>query len=135
MKLQAALKAYIATLTGLTPLVGAKIFYKKIPQKTTLNYIEYHFISAGISSDLNGKTKYEYPAIQFTVYATSDMVADAIGDVIRAGFTDHHGNMGGLDVMWVELLNDLPGTAIIDTGTEVDTLYLEYRIHYNKGDD
>jgi hypothetical protein len=137
MEIEEALHTYLLTRTGLTALLGTdsdgdyKLYDDEAPQGTTLPYITCMQTGAGISNDLQGELDFEEPAYQWTVYASSKLGAKAIGRQIKAAFKNFRGVLSGLNIQWIERINDITGKARINESTSCDTEYLEYRIHYD----
>ena len=133
MEIHEALVAYLLTRTGLTALVGNRIFPKNAVTISTIKpYIIYQYISNVKDHDLNGQISLESPCIQYTVYADNDADTFVIGRQLKAALQDYHGVLSGLTIQWIELLNELSGSSDMPDGTSLaDTLDQEYQVNFN----
>lgn len=133
MDLETALTAYLLAQTGLTALIGRRFRFDELPQGEKLPAVVCQCISNIPIHTHQGQSKTGKPNYQFTIYASSRAGAWAVADQIRAALCDYRGDMKGLRVQRITLLNDIPSTETTSDGTiKVHTVDLEFQIIYNR---
>jgi hypothetical protein len=118
-------------LTNLRTIIGDKLYPDEAPEGTQPDYIVYQNISDVPGHTLQGESTLKSPVYQFTIYASSKKQAATIGRYFRAAFSDFRGTMGGLNIQYIELLNELYSRYTSDD-VSADVLYLEYQIYFDR---
>jgi len=133
MSIYEALVAYLGTVSGLSALIGTRLYPDEIPQRDTLPAVFYMTVS-DIKDHVYGAVQaVESPNIQFTVYADTKAEAEAVAEVIKTALTDFSGSMSGVTVQYIDLINELPSMYTSQDGTtKYHTHDLEFEVIFNK---
>ena len=132
MEIFEAFTAHLLAQTGLTALIGDRIYPYEASEGDPLPYIVYQNISDVKNHTLEGQNAFENPVYQFTVYDSDPVTIKAIGRQIKAALSDYHGTMSGLNVQYIELLNELSSKYNNTDGSlNCYTLDLEYQIYFD----
>lgn len=134
MDIETALVTYLKAHTGLTALIGAKLFPEEIPQGTVLPAVSYIKISDVKDHTLSGQLKNERPIFQFTCFALTKSAVRLVANQIKLALNDYVGAMSGIEVQKIELQNELSNLDTTADGTvKVYTEDLEYEVNYVQG--
>lgn len=132
MELEEAITTYLMAQTGLTALIDRRLFYDERPIDSQMPSVVVLNISDVKDHTHEGLLPLESPVFQFTVYAADKLAAKAVSKQIKAALSDHTGDMGGITVHWVRLMNELCTLAQIDESNRADTVMLEFEINFER---
>lgn len=110
MKIEEALYTYLKSHTGLSALVGSRIYPLKLPQNPTLPAVVYVKVSyAGERAMGTGNPRASRARFQFSCFAQSYASAKDVAEQVKLALQDYSGLMGG-------------GVTVLDTNVvgEVD---------------
>ena len=135
MHIEEAFTSYLLAQTGLTALIGRRLYPDETPQEVDLrtqSAVVYQQPSPDEKIHTHqGQTKSETPYYQFTAYAPTRAGARAVAEQIKAALNDYRGVMGGLTVEYITLINELADTLTTADGiVKVSAITLEYEIAY-----
>ena len=91
MHINDALYNYLSTYTGLTILIGNKIYPDIIPQKATLPVIAYKCISTQRVHEFEKDSKMVNTTMQFTILGTSRKNTKTVSTQLRKALQDYSG--------------------------------------------
>lgn len=137
MDIEDALHDHLLAHSGLAALIGGRFSYDAALQGTQKPYVVAVNVSDVKEHLHDGQSSLEWPTYQFTVYAETRAGAKAVAEQIKAAFTvdgmPYSGNMGGINVQRVVLLNELRSSyRDADGKNAYSTNDLEYQIFYDK---
>ena len=134
MEFNTALYTYLSTYSGLSTIIGTRIYPDTLPQNVTYPAATYQYVDEDEIDTFEQPNTLISPTYQFDSYATTRAVADSIADQLRLAFKNYSGVMGGtggVTVSGVELISR-------NTSTETDrneTIYrtiIEFKIYYQE---
>lgn len=133
MSIYEALVAYLGTVSGLSALIGTRLYPDDLPQSEELPAVFYLTVS-DVKDHVYGSIQaVESPNIQFTVYADTKAEAQAVAEVIKTALSDYHGTMSGVTVQYIHLINELPSLYKSQDGTTRNYAHdLEFEVIFNK---
>ena len=137
MDIEAAFTAYLLTRTGLTASIDRRLHADETPQDVDLSK-QTAVVYSQVSPDEklhthDGQNALESPYYQFTVYAPGLQgrpTAKSISAQLKAALCDYVGTMGGLEIQYIKLTNELYDTQHPGDGVSVSTCDLEFEINY-----
>lgn len=134
MDIEAAFTAYLLARTGLTAIVGNRIYPDETPQGVDLaRQTAVVYSQSGADEKIHthaGQNALEQPAYQFTAYAPTRPQVKAISAQLKAALCDYSGTMGGLEVQYIRLDTELYDTEHPGDGITVSVCVLEFTINY-----
>ena len=131
MELEEALTAHLKAQSGLTALVGQRIYPDEIPQGTKLPCVCYIKISDIKEHQYIGQDSFERPVYQLTAFAATKPSARQVTNQLKAALSDYCGDMSGIEVQKIELQTEMSSLVTTADGTtRTYTEYLEYEINY-----
>jgi hypothetical protein len=134
MEIDAALTTYLLTRSGLTALIGQRIYPEETPQTVDLKTqaaVVYLFVDDIKDHTHDGISNLESPNIQFTAYAPTRAGARAVSLQLKSSLSDFVGTLSGLQIQWIKLVNELPGKETSADGTiKVHTVDLEFEVNF-----
>lgn len=96
MKIEEALYAHLKSYTGLTNLVGTRIYPLVLPQNPTLPAIIYQKISRVGGRALSSPSpRYVRARFQISCWGASYGSVKDVAEQVKAALQDYHGVMGG----------------------------------------
>ena len=133
MTIEEAIMIYLLAYSGLTALVGRRIFYEELPQGTVRPAVSVIKISDVKDHTLSGQLANERPIFQFTCFALTKAAARLAANQIKLAMNDYVGTLSGIEVQKIELQNELSNLDTTADGTvKVYTEDLEYEVNYIK---
>lgn len=129
MEIYEALTTYLLTQTGLTALIGNRIYPDEAPEGETLPYVVYINISDVKDHLFTGQQTLERPVYQYTVYAADKDAASDVAEQIKAALSEYSGTMSGITVQYIGLMNELPSR---DRELKIYYHDLEYEVFFIK---
>ena len=133
MNLEEALTAYLLSRSALTALIGRRLFYDELPQGTEHPAVVCQAIDNIPINTHDGRSTFESPNYQWTVYAVSRASARTVAEQLKAALCDYSGTMSGLTIQYIRLINDIASTEKSADGTvRLATVDLEFEINYNR---
>jgi len=136
MSIDEALTTYLLAQSGLTALIGRRLFPDETPEEVDLRSqtaVVYKTISDIPDYFIDRETDLAGPIYQWTAFAPTRKKARAIAAQIRAALTDYSGMMSGIFVQHIRRLNEIPQRfATSDGAVRVWSVTLEYQITYTK---
>jgi hypothetical protein len=131
--IEEALTTYILAQAGITALISRRFGFDEMPLGTELPYLTAGCISNVLTHTHQGQNAGESPIYQITAYAATRKTARSLAEAVKAALCDFSGTMGGLEVAYITLLNDLPDTLSNSDGTvKIHAVALEFQIDYYK---
>ena len=128
--LEVGLYAFLAADSGLSALVGTRIYPLLLPQEPTLPAVVYQRISTnplGHSND--GPDHLVRVRMQFRCHAATLLAAKGVADAVRAALDGYSGTMGTVDVKGVfrvdEGDDDEPETATFSVRADYYIMFNE----------
>lgn len=98
MTIEAGLYAHLLTDSGVTALVGTRIYPLLVPQDADLPAIAYQRISGPRDHTHDGSSGLAFARMQLTFVASSYDDAKSLGEAVRAAIDGHKGSMGDVTV-------------------------------------
>jgi hypothetical protein len=96
MELNDALFSYLSTYSGLSALVGTRIYPDKLPDKVTYPAVVFQLVSENeLETFTQPTTDLIAATYSFTAWAATRSSAHDVGKQIRAAFKNYSGTMGG----------------------------------------
>ena len=95
MKIEQAIKRELLADSGITSLIGERLYYVKAPQNVTKPYVVFFKASGPREYSHDGASKLARPRFQFSCFATTYDQAKQIAEAIRAAIEAFSGTMGG----------------------------------------
>ena len=132
MDIEEALTTYLLAQTGLTALIDRRFSFGDAPQNQALPYVVCITISDVKDHTLRAQSELEGPVYQLTVYAATRRAARAVARQIKAALQDFTGEMSGVKVQYIQLLNELTSTEEIADTRRAHICDLEFEINYLK---
>ena len=134
MEIEEALTSYLLDFSGLTALIGDKLYPDEIPQGIKLPAVIYSKVSDVKDHTLVGQNRLESPMIQFAAFAGSKTAARAIANQLKAALCDLQGELSGLEVQYIRLENEISSLEKSSDGIiKINTEILEFEINFVKG--
>jgi len=132
MEIEDAIDAYLLTQSGLTALIGDRLYTDDADGD---NPIYPYVVNISISDVLNhthdGQNALENPIKQYTVYADTKASADAVAAELEAAMKDFSGTLSGLEVSYITLINRFKSKEkTADGTTSVNYIDLEFEIAF-----
>ena len=136
MSLKKALYTYLTAQVGITNLVSTRLYPSVAPESAAKPYVIFSDVTSDHKHHLTAAAGIVIKRVQFTIYATSALIADAIKEAFRAELDGFRGVMGtdSLDVRHVMLSNEIDGfnNPIDGDQTGIHTTILEYEICHSE---
>jgi hypothetical protein len=124
MNLYTALGHRLSNYSGLSALVGARIYAIKLPQNVTYPAVTFQVISGLPRTHLMGSDdSLAAPRVQVSAWDTSLTDATAVADQIKAALQDFTGTMGGDGGITVQRIF-LESEQILIFDPEVDVIQI-----------
>lgn len=96
MNLYTALRHRLANYSGLSALVGTRVYAVKLPQNVTYPAVTYQIVGGLPRTHLmGGDDALAAPRVQVSAWDTSLTDAISVADQIKAALQDYSGTMGG----------------------------------------
>jgi len=131
MTIEEAIMTYLLAYSGLTALVGRKIFYEELPQGTVLPAVSIIKISDVKDHTLTSQLENERPIFQFTCFALTKASSRLVANQLKLALQDYSGTLSGIEIQKIELQNELSNLDTTSDGTvRVYTEDLEFEINY-----
>lgn len=133
MEIEQALRSYLLTRSGLTALVGARIFTDDLSDGAALPAVIYFKVSDVKDHILTGQSNLERPVFQFSAYATTKTAARAITNQLKAALCDYSGTLSGIVIQYIQLQNEM--STIQTAGDGAQRVYvedLEFEVNFEK---
>jgi hypothetical protein len=97
MLIETAIKTHLLAQTGVTALVGDRIYYQgEVPQRATAPYLVISMISAVRVQTREINTNLARPHLQFSAFASTYGAAKNLLDAVYAVLQGYKGTMGGV---------------------------------------
>lgn len=128
MSIEADMVTYILTLTSITDIIAARIYYQKLPEFPTLPAIVYNRISGPRSRTHDGDSNLSKPRIQYSIWAESDTSVMALADAFEDEFKSFSGTAGSSTVYATIVENRL---SMIDPESKFYHIPIDLMIQYN----
>lgn len=128
-----ALHNYLIAHAGLNALIEGRFAFDTADQdwSTENPYVVAINVSDVKDHTLEGQLSIERPIYQFTAYGTTRSSARAIAEQIKAALSDFSGNMGGINVQYIQLQNEIRSTQT-ENNIKTHIVDLEFQINYDK---
>ena len=110
--LEVGIATYLEGYAPLFELIGNRVFPMKIPQGAEIPCLTYQRISTPriLTHDTSGATgDLVSPRVQFDAWATTQLAAKIITDVLRGGLNGKTGVIGGVTIRAALAENEAPG--------------------------
>ena len=131
MEIEEALIARLLAQSGLTALIGRRLFPEEIPQNTIMPAVSMIKISDVKDHALTGQLQNESPIFQFTSFAETKASARAVTNQIKTALVDYSGDLSGIQVEHIKLLTEVSNLETSADGLiRVHTEDLEFEINF-----
>ncbi len=132
MSIETAIVARVAAYSGLSALVGTRIFPQgTAEQETTKPYLTYSKISAVRQSTMGKRARIVRARIQIDVYAATKLSAIAVRTQVINAFDNWSGTSDSITIQYSTLDTEMDTTELEGTETEVKRETLTFLISYN----
>ena len=101
----ANLRAYIVAQSAITSLVEQRVYPVILPQKVTMPAISYREDSHDLDETFDGQTGLTESFYMVDAFGSTYSEATDVGDAIRAALKNHKGDLGGIGVSKISLVN------------------------------
>jgi len=126
---QAVLKELLAD-SGITDLIGERLYYVKAPQDVAKPYIVFFKVSAPREYSHDGASKLARPRFQFSCFAMTYYEAKQIAEAIRVAIEAFSGTMGtGVEVGSCFCLNE---SDMYEEDTKLFHVAVDYLIYHKE---
>ena len=133
MEIDEALKAYLASYTGLTALTSTRIFPDKLPDGVTYPAVVYEFISEETTDTfIQPTTELTADTFQISVWATSRKAADAAARQVKKALKNYSGIMGGSGGITVDTVIQVSKQKGMDDATKLYRTMYDMQIWYQE---
>lgn len=113
MTIEQALMTYLLAQTGITTLVGQRIYFVRAPQETETPYIAISKIDAPREHSHDGSSQLAHPRFQFSIFADTYGEIKPIAAALQTALQGYTGTMGGAGGVFV-------GNCLYDNETDLD---------------
>lgn len=128
MEIEEAIRAYLLTKTAITNLISTRIYTDQL--EGALPAIVYQKVSDVKDHTLTGQSELESPVFQLSAYATTKNAARTLSNAIKTALQDYTGTLSGIEIQWIELLNEF--STVEQTPEKAYVEDLEYQIFFVK---
>ncbi len=136
MMIEQALHTELAGATGLTALVGERIYFRKAPQDVSKPYLVFFKVSAPREHSHDGASGLVASRWQFSCFATSYKEAKDVVQQVQAELQAFSGVMGGAGGVYVGAAFYMDENDYYESGarTESDLYHIaaDYRIWHEE---
>lgn len=101
-----ALYTLVTGAAAVSAQIGTRMYAGIIPESAALPAVAYQRISAQRDMAHDGPTGVAMPRYQFSIVASTYYQAVQIGDEIRKTLNGYTGTVGGVEILYIELLTD-----------------------------
>jgi len=95
LKIEQAILTELLGQSGLTDLIGERIYYVKAPQDVDTPYIVFFKVSAPREHSHDGASGLAHPRFQLSIFATTYYEAKQIAEQVQTALQAYSGTMGG----------------------------------------
>lgn len=95
MQIEQAIKRELMADSGVTDLIGERLYYVRAPQDVVKPYVVFFKVSGLREYSHDGASELAQPRFQFSCFATIYYEAKQIAEAIRAAIEAFSGTMGG----------------------------------------
>ena len=137
MDIETAFVNYLLSKPNITALIERRLHPDETPKDVDLNKqtaVIYQHVSSGFVHTHDGQDKTELPNYQFTAYAPKRPQVKAIAKAFKTALCDFTGNMSGLNIQGITLINELYDTIHPVEGLTVSSCDMEFQIIYDRSD-
>ena len=128
---QATLKELLAD-SGVTNLIGERLYYVKAPQDVTKPYVVFFKASGPREYSHNGASALARPRFQFSCFATTYYQAKQIAEAIRAAIEAFSGTMGGAGGVEVGSCFCINESDMYEEDTRLFHVAVDYLIYHKE---
>lgn len=114
--------------SGVTALVGTRIYPQAAPQGTTEDYVTYELVTGRPVQDHGGSGGLHRARVSFLCHAATYANAKAVATAIRAVLDGFRGTMQGVPVGM--LLLEMEADAGFDDETRMHVVAVDFRMFY-----
>ena len=134
MSIRTDLRTYLLSKTGITTLIGQRIFACRRPQNVTGDALCFWRTSGGHDHNLQGSSGTAIPTFALEVLSTDYMAADTIAEAVRQAMQGFSGSMGSTVVKSVILADEQDGFDESEKSDDETTfrIALLYQIRYTE---
>jgi len=132
MQIEQAIKKELLTDSGITSLIGERLYYVKAPQDVTKPYIVFLKASGPREYSHDGVSKLAHPRFQFSCFATTYYEAKQIAEAIRAAIEAFSGTMGGDGGVEVGSCFYINESDIYEEDTRLFHVAVDYLIYHKE---
>jgi len=132
MQIEQAVLTELLADSGVTDLVGERIYYVKAPQDVGKPYVVFFKASAPREYSHDGASRLARPRFQFSCFATTYYEAKQIAEAIRAAIEAFSGTMGGDGGVEVGSCVCLNESDIYEENTQLFHLAIDYLIWHKE---
>jgi hypothetical protein len=122
--IESGLLAFLVGNTGLTALVGTRIYPLRVPEGAALPALVYYKISGPSEHSKDGDMNLNHPRFQFTAWANKYGDAKAVGTAVTSALNAfaNGSSMGGIVVAQIIVENDtdLHDPQTLEFGASLD---------------
>lgn len=132
MQIETALSTYLLAQTGITGLVGQRVYFVQAPQDTAKPYLVINKISGTRENSREANTHLAHPRFQLTAFAETYGACKSIIAAVQTALQGYTGTMGGaggvaVGAVFYEDENDLdPGPNNELYGVAADYIIWHY---------
>jgi len=128
MSIEADMVTYILTLTSITDIIGARIYYQKLPEVPTLPAIVYNRISSPRSRTHDGDSNLSKPRIQYSCWGETPENVMSLADAFEDEFKSFSGTAGSSTVYATIVENRL---SLIDEESKFYHIPIDLMVQHN----
>jgi len=132
MKIEQAIKKELLADSGITDLIGERLYYVKSPQDVISPYVVFLKASGPREYSHGGASKLARPRFQFSCFATTYYVAKQIAEAIRAAIEAFSGTMGGAGGVEVGSCFCINESDIYEDNTQLYHVAVDYLIWHKE---
>ena len=119
MSIEAALVERLAAVSGVTDVIGTRLYPVQAPLSAQAPYGVAQVIAERHLHDYTGASGLAYPRVQISVYAATSVTAAAAGEAIRQALQGWTGTAAGVAIRSIDLENRITQAVPPSDGTDV----------------
>lgn len=101
-----AIKSILDGASGLTALVGTRIYPNRIPQETAMPAVDYQRISGPRLHAMGGGPGLTYPRFQVNSWSDDYLESKNVAEEVRLALQDYTGTIASTVIQWIIFEDD-----------------------------
>jgi len=132
MQIEQAIKKELMAASGVTDLIGERLYYVRAPQDVTKPYVVFFKVSGSREYSHDGASELANPRFQFSCFATTYYEAKQTVNAIRVAIEAFSGTMGGDGGVEVGSCFCINESDIYEEDTRLFHVAVDYLIYHKE---